>query len=75
MTTKVRTSTCVPGTSVPSERLFSNAGEVVAGERSNIKPKTVDTIHLFLALPTLHDFEIIIEGPTPKSLSWPRTLT
>ena len=37
---------CVPGTSVPSERLFSKAGEVVAGERSNIKPKNVDTINL-----------------------------
>jgi len=35
------------GTSVPSERLFSKAGEVVAARRSNIKPKNVDMI-LFL---------------------------
>jgi len=34
------------GTSVPSERLFSKADEVVAA-RSNIKPKNVDII-LFL---------------------------
>jgi len=33
------------GTSVPSERLFSKAGEVVAATRSNIKPKNVDMIH------------------------------
>jgi len=32
------------GTSVPSERLFSKAGEVVAARRSNIKPKNVDRI-------------------------------
>jgi len=32
---------------VPSERLFSKAGEVVAARRSNIKPKYVDMI-LFL---------------------------
>jgi len=35
------------GTSVPSERLFSEAGEVVAARRSNVKPKIVDMI-LFL---------------------------
>ena len=34
------------GTSVPSERLFSKAGEVVAATRSNIKPKNVDMILL-----------------------------
>jgi len=38
---------CIPGTSVPSERLFSKAGEVVAARRSAIKPKNVDMI-LFL---------------------------
>ena len=35
------------GSSVPSKRLFSKAGEVVAARRSNIKPKNVDMI-LFL---------------------------
>ncbi len=38
---------CIPGTSVPSERLFSKAGEVVAARRSNLKPCNVDKI-LFL---------------------------
>ena len=38
---------CVPGTSVPSERLFSKPGKVMAARRSNIKPKNVDMI-LFL---------------------------
>ena len=35
------------GTSVPSERLFFKAGEVVATRRSSIKPKNVD-MTLFL---------------------------
>ena len=38
---------CIPGTSVPSERLFSKAGEVVVARKSAIKPKNVDMI-LFL---------------------------
>ena len=38
---------CIPATSVPVERLFSKAGEVIAARRSNIKPKNVDMI-LFL---------------------------
>ena len=32
------------GTSVPSDRLFSKAGEVVTARRSNIKPKNVGMI-------------------------------
>ena len=36
-----------PGTSVPSERLFSKAGELVSAKRSRIKPKNVD-MFLFL---------------------------
>jgi len=31
---------------VPSKRLFSKAGEVVAARRSNIKPKNMDMILL-----------------------------
>lgn len=32
----------MPGTSVPSERLFSKAGELVSAKRSRIKPKNID---------------------------------
>ena len=39
---------CIPATSVPAERLFSKAGEVVSSKRSNIKPKNVDML-LFLS--------------------------
>jgi len=38
---------CIPGTSVPSERLLSKAGEVEAARKSAIKLKNVDMI-LFL---------------------------
>lgn len=38
---------CVPSTSVPSERLFSKAGELVSARRNRIKPKH---INLFLFL-------------------------
>ena len=37
----------IPGSSVPSERLFSKAGELISENRSQLKPKNVDTI-LFL---------------------------
>ena len=37
----------IPATSVPSERLFSKAGELISQKRSAIKPKNVDMI-LFL---------------------------
>ena len=32
----------IPGTSVPSERVFSKAGELVSAKRNRIKPKNVD---------------------------------
>ena len=37
----------VPGTSVPAERLFSKAGELISTKRSRLKPKNID-IFLFL---------------------------
>ena len=33
---------CVPATSVPSERVFSKAGQIVSDRRALIKPKHVD---------------------------------
>lgn len=38
---------CVPATSVPSERLFSKAGELISAKRNRLKDKNIDTI-LFL---------------------------
>ena len=38
---------CIPGTSVPSERIFSKAGELVSVKRNRLKPKHVN-IFLFL---------------------------
>ena len=38
---------CISCSSVPAERLFSKAGEVISAKRSSIKPKNVDMI-LFL---------------------------
>ena len=38
---------CIPGTSVPAERLFSKAGELVSARRNRLKPKHVNT-YLFL---------------------------
>ena len=38
---------CIPGSSVPSERLFSKAGELVSEKRNRIKPKNIDMM-LFL---------------------------
>ena len=38
---------CIPGSSVPAERLFSKAGELVSKRRNRLKPKNIDMM-LFL---------------------------
>ena len=38
---------CITATSVPSERLFSKAGELISHKRSRMKPKNVN-MFLFL---------------------------
>lgn len=35
---------CVTATSVPSERVFSTAGDIITHERSTLKPKNVDML-------------------------------
>ena len=44
---QARTYLAIPATSVPSERVFSKAGEIVSARRASIKSKNVDMI-LFL---------------------------
>ncbi|XP_033742748.1 zinc finger BED domain-containing protein 1-like [Pecten maximus] len=35
---------CIPSTSVPSERVFSTAGDIVSSQRANLKASTVDML-------------------------------
>jgi hypothetical protein len=35
---------CIPATSVPSERVFSTAGDILTSQRANLKGKHVDTL-------------------------------
>jgi len=35
---------CIPGTSVPSERVFSTAGDILTAQRSALKSKNLDTL-------------------------------
>ena len=39
-----KTYLCIPGTSVPSERVFSTAGDIVRSERSVLSPEHVDQL-------------------------------
>ena len=47
MTLLAKKFLAIPGTSVPSERIFSKAGQIVSKRRSSLKPKNVDML-LFL---------------------------
>lgn len=35
---------CIPGTSVPAERIFSTAGDIVTAQRSALTPEHVDQL-------------------------------
>ena len=35
---------CIPGTSVPAERIFSTAGDIVTAQRSALNPEHVDQL-------------------------------
>ncbi|XP_053376453.1 E3 SUMO-protein ligase ZBED1-like [Mercenaria mercenaria] len=35
---------CIPSTSVPSERVFSTAGDIISDQRASLKPKRVDQL-------------------------------
>ena len=37
-----------PATSIPSERVFSKAGEIISRLRVSLKPSIVDVLYLFL---------------------------
>lgn len=39
---KARQLLCIPATSVPSERVFSTAGDILSAQRSTLKSKHVD---------------------------------
>ena len=38
---------CVPGTSVPSERVFSTAGDIISAQRASLSPEKADLLIFF----------------------------
>ena len=46
-----KTYLCIPGTSVPSERVFSTAGDIVRSERSVLSAEHVDQLVFFKEKP------------------------
>lgn len=44
---KARQLLCIPATSVPSERVFSTAGDILSAQRSTLKSKHVDYLIFF----------------------------
>ena len=56
----VKSILCIPATSVRSERVFSTAGDIVSGQRANIKSENVDMLTFLkkmLILKTVSDFK------------------
>lgn len=43
----VKSYLCIPGTSVPSERIFSTAGDIVSAQRACLKAQNVDMMIFF----------------------------
>jgi len=39
---------CIPGTSVPSERIFNSAGNIITDHRSLLSPEHIEEIIFFL---------------------------
>ena len=46
LSTMAKKYLCIPATSVPAERVFSTAGDVVTAQRSQLKSEHVDSLRL-----------------------------
>ena len=44
LSTVVKRLLCIPATSVPSDRVFSTAGDVVTAQRDSLRPENVDML-------------------------------